>query len=41
MLIWEYYLWMFMRLGGGHGGRKEGQMKENRIKSSTIVVNTE
>ena len=41
MLIWEYHLWMFMRLGGGHGGGEEGQMKENRIKSSTIVVNTE
>ena len=41
MLIWEYHLRMFMRLGDGHGGREEGQMKENRIKSSTIVVNTE
>ena len=41
MLTWEYHLQMFMRLGGGYGGREEGQMKENRIKLSTIVVNTE
>ena len=41
MLIWEYHLRTFMRLGGGHGGREEGQTKENRIKLSAIVVNTE